>query len=114
MNAGIGGEWMKVLKREADRSGRARTADKIGYSESVVSAVLVGSYNGDLTAVQKAVEGAFMGRTVDCPELGELAANRCIEHQRRPFAATSEIRVRLFKACRSGCPNSRLTREERL
>ncbi len=58
--------------------------------------------------MQKAVEGALMGMTVTCPVLQEIPANRCLEIQNQPFAATNPVRVRLYHACRSGCPNSRL------
>jgi hypothetical protein len=107
-----GADWQKRLRAECERASQSRVAAQIGYSEGVVSAVLSGSYKGDLGAVQKAVEGAFMGATVDCPVLGDLAANKCLEHQRRPFAATNETRVRLWNACRAGCPHSRLTQQE--
>jgi hypothetical protein len=48
----------------------------------------------------------LMGAVVECPVIGEIPRQRCIEHQRRAhrFAATNPMRVQLSKACRV-CPN---------
>lgn len=100
--------WRTVLAEECRGSSHARVGAKIGYSPAVVSQVLSGSYKGDLKAVQKAVEGAFMGATVDCPVMGKIAGNKCLANQRLPFAATNPQRVRLWRACRDGCPHSRV------
>ena len=96
------------MRAECARSSQTTVARLIGYSPTVVNRVLKGNYEGDAQAVQKAVEGALMGATVNCPVLREIAANRCLEIQGQPFAATNPTRVALFKACRSGCPHSRL------
>jgi hypothetical protein len=40
--------------------------------------------------------------------LGEISAKTCIDWQAKPFAATNEQRVMLYRACRSGCPYSKL------
>jgi len=103
--------WLKRLREECGRASQTKVAAMLGYSAAVVNQVLQGSYEGDLRAVQKAVEGVFMGAKVNCPVLGVLAANRCVAIQRRPFAATNPTRIALYRACRSGCPHSRLTDE---
>ncbi len=103
-----GEDWLDTLADEARRSSQARVAAKIGYSPGVVNQVLGGTYKGDLTAVQKAVEGAFMDGTVECPVMGTLAGNKCLTIQRRKFAGTNPQRVQLWRACRSGCPSSRI------
>ena len=100
--------WRKRLADECRRRSQAAVAELLGYSPTVVNQVLSGSYRGDLTAVRRAVEGAFMGAHVECPVLGEIADNRCISEQRRAFAATNPQRVQLFKACRNGCVHSRV------
>ena len=100
--------WLKRLRAECARTSQAKVAAALGYSSSVVNQVLAGAYEGDLKAVQKAFEGAFLGAVVDCPVLGRLAAHRCLAHQRAPFAATNPTRVALYRACRGGCPHSRL------
>jgi DNA transposition AAA+ family ATPase len=101
-------EWIARLRAECGRTSQTAVARKIGYSPTVVNRILKGNYEGDLQAVQKAIEGALMGATVNCPVLQEIAANRCLEIQNQPFAATNPERVRLYRACRDGCPNSRL------
>ena len=98
--------WLDELRRHRDTHGGKKTAEVIGYSGTVVSQVLSGSYKGDLTAVQQKVEGALMGLTVDCPVIGEIPRNRCLEYQRQPFSATNPMRVRLSKACQT-CPHRR-------
>lgn len=99
-------EWIAVLRAECDRrKSQKLVGDRIGYSASAVNQVLKGKYKGDLKRVQQAVEGALMGRTVECPVIGgELPRERCVEYQRRGFAATNPLRVALSKACPT-CPN---------
>lgn len=104
--------WVTILAEACNRSSQKAAAGEIGYSATVVNQVLKGTYTGDLTAVQSAVEGAFMHAVVACPVIGELPTHRCLEHQRRKFAATNPQRVKLFRACRSGCPHSRLKVKE--
>lgn len=101
-------DWIDILAAECTRTSQKRAADLIGYSPAVVNQVLKGTYKGDMSAVEVAVKGALMHMTVDCPVIGTLPANRCLEYQRLPFAATNPQRVQLYRACRSGCPHSRL------
>ena len=101
--------WLAALAAEAAQRGQGEAARLIGYRPSVVSQVLSGTYRGDVNAVRRAVEGAFLGATVECPVLGEIPAQRCGALQRQPFAATTPERVKLWRACRGGCPHSRLT-----
>ncbi len=115
MSAGVGlkpdlqipdAPWVAALREEVSRSTVTATAKVIGYSPAVVSQVLAGCYRGDLRRVESAVSGALMGATVDCPVVGELPRNRCVEYQRRAgdFAATNPLRVALSRAC-ARCPN---------
>lgn len=99
-------DWVAALRAEAQRTSITAAAKVIGYSPAVVSQVLQGRYPGDLRRVEQAVSGAFMGATVECPVIGELARNRCVEYQRRAsdFAATNPLRVALSRAC-ARCPN---------
>jgi len=94
-------DWKQALRDECRRTSQARAAQLIGYSPAVVNQVLKGTYKGDYRAVEEAVRGALMGATVDCPVIGEMPRNRCIEHQRRAsaFAATNPLRVQLYKTC---------------
>ncbi|HEY4294545.1 hypothetical protein [Luteibacter sp.] len=92
-------DWITVLREACKASTQAAVARQISYSPTVVNQVLKGNYGGDLSAVQKAVEGALMGLMVECPVIGELPRNRCLEYQRRGFAATNPMRVQLANAC---------------
>lgn len=103
--------WLDKLREECSRAPQVRVAERIGYSAAVVNQVLSGTYKGDLRAVQKAIEGAFMGATVACPVLGEIASDQCLREQKREYAATNPGRVRLWKACRGECPHSRVGKE---
>jgi len=98
--------WFLVLQEVCGKSTQAHAAKRIGYSAPVVNQVLAGNYKGDLKRVQRAVEGALMSVIVDCPVVGEIPQQKCIEHQRAPFAATSAARVQLYHACRGGCTHS--------
>lgn len=99
-------DWIDALRTHRKAHGGKKTAEAIGYSQAVVSAVLNGNYKGDSKAVRQKVEGALMGLTVDCPVVGELPRNRCLEYQRQPFAATNHLRVQLANTCPK-CPNRR-------
>lgn len=105
-------DWIVTLAEACDRSSQRQVAEEIGYSAATISNVLKATYKGDLTAVEKAVRGALMRLTVDCPVLGEIPANQCLIEQRRPFAATNARRVALYRACRGlggqRCPHSRV------
>lgn len=105
-------DWLEALARAADRTSQAVAARAIGYSGSVVSSVLKGSYNGDLAAVEKAVRGRFLAATVACPVAGEIGADICLAHQKRAqhFSAGSSFRVEMARACKGGCPHSRIGR----
>lgn len=98
--------WLDELRKFRDTHGGKKTAEAIGYSATVVSQVLSATYKGDLKAVQQKVEGALMGLSVDCPVVGELPRNRCLDYQRQSFGATNPMRVRMAQACPS-CPNRR-------
>jgi hypothetical protein len=104
--------WVIVLAGECNRTSGSAVAKRLGYSPAVVSHVIANTYPGDIRRVEEKVRGALMGVTVDCPVLGEIGLDRCLDEQRKPFSGTSSIRSRLFRACRSGCPHSRLPAKE--
>lgn len=104
----MNGAWIDALREACKTESQKVVGARIGYSGTVVSQVLSGTYPGNLSSVRERVEGALMGRTVECPVLGELARDRCLDHQKRPFSATNPVRVQLYQACRGGCLHSRL------
>lgn len=101
-------DWVMTLAQECSRRSGSAVAEQIKYSPAVVSHVLANRYPGDIGRVEEKVRGALMGETVVCPILGELPLDRCLDEQKKPNNATSSIRSRVFRACRSGCPHSRL------
>lgn len=102
-------EWILVLAEACDRTTQRRAAEQIGYAPSAVSAVIANKYKGDMEAVCTATQGAFMNKTVECPVLGEIPANQCLEYQRREFRPINQTRVMLYHACRRGCVNSKVS-----
>lgn len=100
--------WLDMLRQACDAGTQTQIAERIGYSAGAISSVLSGTYKGNLDRVQQAVEGALMNSTVDCPVVGDLPRQRCIEHQRTPFTPTNPSRVALYRACRGGCAHSLL------
>ena len=98
--------WVLVLASACDATSQNRVAKRIGYSPAVVGAVLTNSYPGRLDKVEAAVRGALLNVTVTCPVLGEINADRCVSEQRRPLRPTNPNAVRLYHACRNGCPHS--------
>ena len=93
--------WVEILAEACDRTTQSAVAAEISYSTTVISRVIAAQYKGDYSAVEMAVQGAYMGAEVECPVLGPLATNRCLEEQQKPYAATNPTRVKLFSACRS-------------
>lgn len=98
--------WLDTLRQKAEQQGLKAVAKDIGYSTAVVSQVVNGKYKGDLSAVETKVRGAYLGDTVRCPVLDELAVNLCLEHQAKPYRSTNRQAVMLYRACRT-CPNRR-------
>jgi hypothetical protein len=101
-------DWVAELARYASETSGTLAADAIGYSPAVVTHVIGNAYKGDLARVEDKVRGALMGMVVACPVLGEIGRNRCLDEQKTPFSASSSIRSKLYRACRSGCPHSRI------
>lgn len=100
-------DWILELAASADRHGLKDAGASIHYSDGAVSQVLANKYRGDLARVEDAVRGALMGLNVECPVLGTIGRDRCLDEQKQPFRATSAFRAQLYHACRGGCPNAR-------
>lgn len=101
-------DWIVELADHADRHGAKASGLAIGYSNAAISMVINGKVDKlDLERIEQAVRGAFMGLQVDCPVLGDIGRDRCLDEQRQPFRATSAMRAQLYHACRSGCPHFR-------
>ena len=105
--------WVQVLTEKCEKTSQARVSARLkqndGFpSPTVINQVIKGKYPGRKDRLKALVEGVYMHRTVICPVSDEISTDTCEENQSRPFINTNPIRVRLFKACRNGCPHSRL------
>lgn len=101
-------EWVEELAKFAARTSGVAAAKRIGMSASVVTSVCKARYTGDLGAVEARVRGALMNESVDCPVLGEITRDHCLDEQKKKHVGSSAIRTRLYQACRGGCEHSRL------
>lgn len=100
---------VRVLAEHADSGTAAATARRIGMSPATVSHLISAkAEKHDLAAIYERIRGALMGDTVACPMKGDMSRKVCLDWQGKSFASTSADRVRMFHACRSGCPHSRL------
>ena len=101
-------DWLSELAALADEIGLRACGKRVNYSASAISNVLNGKYEkGDMGRVEAMVRGALMGKTVECPVLGEIGRDRCLTEQDEPFRATSAFRARLWHECRSGSVHAR-------
>ena len=101
-------DWIASLRSECERTTQTAVARRLGCSPSTVNQLLKGTYKGDLVRFETIVRGELMRETVSCPVLFEITKRRCLDEQSRPFAATNPQRVATWRACRSGCPQSRI------
>ena len=99
-------DWIAELANLADREGLSGAEKRIGYSRSAISTVINGKYTGDVARVEDMVRGALMAATVECPVLGDMARNVCMDWQKRPYSDASALHIRMNRACRS-CANRR-------
>ena len=106
-------EWILALAEECDRTSQSRAAKRIGYSAPTVSQLLAGKYEGDLERVRELTEGLLLVEDVQCPVLGTISRADCTRWQTLPFGTSDSTRVRVFHACRRGCPNARQSLIER-
>lgn len=103
---GVG--WLEALRAACEGSSQAAVARRLAVagdgrypSMAVVNQALSGRYTGNIARLRALVEGVLLAEHVDCPVLGELPRQRCLEHQSRKgnFAPTNPSRVLLFRVC---------------
>jgi hypothetical protein len=91
---------MQLLIEAAKAHGQAAVARATGYSDSAVSQTLSGKYRGSIERLLQRVVEVYGSVTVRCPVMGTISIQRCAAERRKPFAASSPQRVKLFNACR--------------
>lgn len=101
-------DWLGELVALAEAEGLRTAGERIGYSASAVSTIISGKYQGDVGRVEQMARGALMAETVECPVLGSMARNVCLEWQKRPYTDVSALHIRMHRACR-GCANRRVS-----
>jgi len=98
--------WLSELRIQCKKKPQTKVAQELSYSPAVINQVLAGKYKGNLERVAETVCSVYLGETVICPVMGELEKHRCRQFQKETFSATNPIRIRRFRACRTGCINS--------
>lgn len=101
-------DWIVVLADQCQRDTQVGVAKRLGVSGSMISQALAATYPGDMERLEGMVRGAYMGANVMCPVLGEIGRDYCLEEQGKENVASSSVRMRLYRACRSGCQHSRI------
>jgi hypothetical protein len=108
-------DWLDILRAEVARTSQARVVRALkdatgnGYpSPTVISQVLSENYPGSTERLAAIVLGLWGHATVDCPVLGEIGTDACQRHQHAKFSTANPQRVTMYRACRAGCPHSRL------
>lgn len=106
-------KWMNALRDAIAEHGLTAIARQLGVSPSMISQAAKGTYKGNIARLQTLVEGSLLTETVSCPVLGDLPKHKCQQHQDRPrpFATANPLKAQLYRACRSGCPYSKLAKE---
>lgn len=100
--------WLGHLRAACEASTQSEVARRLALagdsrfpSSSVVNQALAGRYEGNLARLQALVEGVLMTVSVDCPVIGDLPRQRCVDHQLRrgDFAITNPSRIQLYRVC---------------
>jgi len=107
--------WLSALRAACQRTSQADVVRRLAEisggkypSPAVVNQALQDRYLGDLVRLQDVVEAVLLRTPVECPVLGSIGLDRCLMAQNARFSAANPQRVALYRACRGGCPNSRL------
>ena len=101
-------DWLMELTKQCEGKSQRQVAAELGVSPAMVNQVLKGTYKGSLETIRIKVEGLYLNSCVNCPVLGEIPIHECKNNQDRPFSASNPLRVKVFRACRAGCPYSSL------
>ena len=100
-------DWVVALATEANRTTAKAVAARVGYSNAVVSTVLSNTYRAPLAPIEAAVRAALMRDLIRCPGLDvDITGAECLANQKRPFPTSNPTAVRLYYACRGGCPHA--------
>lgn len=110
--------WVLALAQAIDAQDMAMPraqkliAERIGYSNAVVHEVLRNRYRGDQAKVAARVAQCLANAHADCPVLGPISHAECRSNQGQKNPGSTPLKVRLFRACRGGCPHSFIAGKE--
>jgi len=83
-----------------------KVAAVIRQSDTVISCVLNRKYKGSYDNVFAAIRAMFLRQAVHCPGIdAEITGAQCTQYQRMESPSGSD-EVRIYRACRQGCPHS--------
>jgi len=88
-------------------SSQSKIARDLGVSVTMISQVCGGKYNSHSEKLEQAVRKHLLNETLECPVLGEVTYAECDMQQNLQCVPTSPQRIKLYRACRSGCQNYR-------
>lgn len=100
-------QWLEMLRLQVKEQGQRTVAERLGVSPSVISQVRNEKYPGDMARIQALVESVYLSKSVHCPVLGDIPWHQCQQHQKNHYTGNPQ-KLRLYRACRSGCANSDL------
>ena len=107
--------WVAALAAHIDAHGLKAAARRVGYSAATLSQVCHDKYSGNLAAVEARVTGTLLGERLDCPVMGPMRRDVCLDWQMKPRSAASSLNNRMRAAC-AACPQATpdiLTSQER-
>jgi len=93
-------DWLQALAEACDATSQRKVAKLLGYSATTINQVINNGYGSGLREIEATVRAKLLTQDVECPVLGTISSDRCLDEQRRPFAATSGLRVRLWRTCK--------------
>ena len=96
---------MTALASHIDARGLKATARLVGYSPATLSQVCHQKYFGNLARIETRVTGTLLGETLNCPVLGPMRRDVCLDWQAKPRSAASSLNIRMRAAC-AACPQS--------
>lgn len=98
-------DWVRALAAACDETSQSKVAKALVNSPTVISRVLGRTYPGNMKKIEEKVRGRFLSEQVRCPVLQDISRQRCIAEQEKKLSAQNPLRVRLYRACRGGCPH---------
>ncbi len=100
-------QWLEMLQLQVGEKGLRAVSTSLGVSTATISQVCNEKYPGDLKRIQALVESVYLNKHVLCPVQGEIPWHLCQQNQKNVYTGNPQ-KLRIYRACRSGCSNSDL------